>query len=118
MTQSCHHHRAERLGEEIRELLSEIVSGMGDPRIGLATVTGARLSPDLRHARVLVSVMGDEREQEQSLRRLEAARGYLRHQLALELATRFTPELHFELDRSLEYSSRVEDLLRRANKQK
>jgi len=112
------HHRAERLGEEIRELLSETISGMGDPRIGLVSVSEVRLSPDLRNAHVLISAIGEEKEQAESVRRLEAARGYLRHSLAQELALRFTPELHFELDRGLEYSTRVEELLRRAKKPK
>ncbi len=111
-------HRSERLGEEIRELLSEIIAGMGDPRIGLVSVSEVRLSPDLRNAHVSIAALGEEKEKEQSLRRLEAARGYLRHQLAQELPVRYTPELHFELDRGQEYSARVEELLRRAHKPK
>ncbi len=99
-------------------MLSEIISGMGDPRIGLVSVSEARMAPDLRSAHVMIAALGEEKEKEESVRRLEAARGYLRHQLAQELSLRFTPELHFELDRGLEYSSRVEELLRRANKPK
>jgi len=110
-------HRAERLADELRAALSVIVSGMADPRIGFVTVTGVRLSPDLRHARVMVSVLGDEAQQRASLKRLEAARQYLRHELAQEVALRFTPELSFELDLGVEYSQRVDELLRRAGKQ-
>ena len=111
-------HRAERLADELRTQLSGIVAEMGDPRIGLATVTGVELSPDLRHACVLVSVLGDEQAQRQSIRQLQAARHYVRRQLAQELALRFTPELTFELDRGLEYTERVEELLRRVEKQR
>jgi ribosome-binding factor A len=110
-------HRAERLADEIRMYLATIVSGMGDPRIGLATVTGVRLSPDLHQAHVLVSVLGDERAQQQSIRRLQAAHRYIRHELAQELPLRFTPDLTFELDLGAEYTERVEELLRRAQKE-
>jgi ribosome-binding factor A len=111
-------HRAERLADELGMQLSGIVAEMGDPRIGLATVTGVHLSPDLRHARVLVSVLGEEQTQWQSVRQLQAARHYVRRRLAQELALRFTPELTFELDRGLEYTERVEELLRRVEKQR
>lgn len=109
-------HRADRLADELRVQLSQIIGRMRDPRIGFATLTGVRLSPDLRHARVHVSVLGTEEAQQQSLRCLAAARRYLRHELAQHLAFRFTPELTFELDRGFEHTSRVEDLLRRAKK--
>lgn len=108
--------RSERLADELREQLGQLISRMADPRIGFATVTGVRLSPDLRHARIQVSVLGAEEVQQKSLARLEAARNYLRHELAVHLALRFTPDLNFELDRGFEYTSRVEELLRRAKK--
>ena len=66
-------HRAERLADELRVQLGQLISRMRDPRVGFATVTGVRLSPDLRHARVQVSVLGGEEAQQQSLRCLEAA---------------------------------------------
>lgn len=109
-------HRSERLADEVRAQLGTIISRMGDPRIGFATVTEVRLSADLRHAHVLVSVLGDEEAQKQSIKRLEAAHHYLRHELAHQLTLRFTPDLTFELDRGLEYSARVDKLLRRASK--
>ncbi len=110
-------HRSGRLAHEIRIQLAQIVNRMADPRVGLASVTEVRLSPDLRHAHVLVSVLGREEEQQRSLMALEAARHYLRHQLAGELQLRFTPDLTFELDRSFEATSRVDELLHRAKKQ-
>ncbi len=110
-------HRAERLADEIRVQLSAIVAEMGDPRIGLAMVTEVRLSPDLRHAHVLVTVLGDEQAQQQSIHRLQAAHQYVRRQLAQELTLRYTPDVTFVLDRGPEYAERVEELLRRVDKQ-
>ena len=109
-------HRTERLADEMRMQLGLIISRMGDPRVGFATVTEVQLSPDLRYARVLVSVLGEEDARKKSLETLEAARSYLRHELAKHLALRFTPDLAFVLDRGFEQVSRVEELLRRANK--
>ncbi len=94
--------------------LGRIISRMGDPRIGFATVTEVHLSSDLSHARVHVSVLDDEAGQKKSLEALESARNYLRHELAQCLALRFTPELAFALDRGFEQTTRVEELLRRA----
>ena len=109
-------HRAERLADELRAQLGQLISRMRDPRVGFATVTEVRLAPDLRHARVHVGVLGSEEAQQQSLRCLEAARRYLRHELAQNLALRFIPDLAFELDRGYEHTSRVEELLHRARK--
>ena len=111
-------HRSERLADEIRMYLGQIVSRMGDPRIGLATVTEVHLSPDLRHARVMISVLGEEAEQQKSIQALDAARAYLRHELARALNMRFTPELHFTLDQGFEQVARVEELLKRARRKK
>ncbi len=109
-------HRAERLADELRMQLGQVIGRMDDPRIGFATVTEVRLSPDLRHARVQVSVLGAEEAQQQSLKCLQAASAFLRHQVARQLTLRFTPELSFELDRGAEYIERVEELLRRSRK--
>jgi ribosome-binding factor A len=109
-------HRAERLADELRMQLGQILGRLNDPRIGFATVTEVRLSPDLRHARVHVSVLGDADAQRKSLECLEAARAYLRKEVARHLTLRFTPELSFELDRGAEYIERVEELLRRSRK--
>lgn len=110
-------HRAERLAEAIREELGRLIaSEVGDPRVGLTTVTAVRLSPDLRHARVYVSVIGEKKEEQASLRGLEAAARFLRRELARALALHHVPELSFELDRTPQQAERVEELLRRAKK--
>jgi len=109
-------HRHERLAEEIRHELSAMLAGeLKDPRLaGMVTVTEVRVSPDLRHARVYVSVAGPEKEQASALVGLEAAAGFIRHELLERLQLRRSPELHFVLDRSEEYGQHIEELLRRA----
>jgi ribosome-binding factor A len=111
-------HRHERLGEEIRNELGIMVAGeLKDPRIeGLVTVTEVRVTPDLKHARVFVSVMGNEAEQKSTIRGLAAAVGYVRHELTERLQLRRAPEIHFTLDHSEEYRQRIDELLRQTKK--
>src|SRR5437660_1324758 len=92
--------RMRRVNEAVRQVLSEAVGELKDPRIGFVTVTGVETSPDLRHARVFVSVLGSEDEQRQSLLGLEAAHGVLQGRLACELRLKRTPQLAFEYDRT------------------
>lgn len=85
-----------------------------DPRLaGLATVTEVRVTPDLKQAKVYVSVMGTEAEQASTIKGLTAASGYVRHELSERLQMRRAPEVMFVLDRSQEYSERIDDLIRR-----
>ena len=106
--------RPQRLGEQIRQEISALlVSGLKDPRIGFATITGVRVTPDLREARVFVSVLGSAEEQQQTLAGFQAARAFIRHELAERLNIRRTPDLFFELDTSAEYGARIEELLRK-----
>ena len=110
------YHR-ERLSEAIREEIETILEGeLADPRIGLASVAGVVMADDSRSARVLVNVQGDDDEAVRTLQGLEAARNYVRHQLAERLQLRRPPELVFQLDRSQLLESRVEELLERAKK--
>lgn len=110
------HHRG-RLGEALREEIETLVEGeLADPRIGLVGVTGVVLADDGRSAQVLVDVEGDDREADRSLEGLEAAREYIRHELASRLRLRRAPELLFRLDRSEHDKARVEELLARAKK--
>lgn len=109
--------RPQRVGEQIREEISSLlVSGLKDPRIGFATVTGVRVSADLRHAQVYVSILGSAEQRQESLRRLEAASAFLRRELAHRLRIRHVPELRFELDTSVEYGARIEELLERTHR--
>src|ERR1700751_4105084 len=108
------HHRG-RLGEALREEMETLVEGeLGDPRIGLVSVTGVQLAEDGRSA--LVEGEGDDDEAERSLEGLDAAKAYIRHELADRLRLRRAPELFFRLDRSERDKARVEELLARAKK--
>lgn len=112
------HHR-QRLGEALREELAALVEGeLGDPRIGLVSVSEVHLGPDGKTTRVFVVAAGSDEEAEQSLEGLNAARGYIRHELTRRLGVRQAPEIMFVLDRSDEYGGRIEQLLHRIEKRK
>jgi len=104
--------RTQRIEDLIRaELADLLLRDLHDPRVKLATISSVSVSPDLRHARVLVSVLGDERQREEGIEGLRHARGFLRTQLSHRLRLRLVPDLAFELDRGAEYSQRIDDLL-------
>ncbi len=106
--------RMERLDELLRQEIARLIAEeVKDPRVGFVTVMDARVSPDLRHARVYVSVLGDETVKLQAVEALQRARGFLRVRLGRVLEMKFLPELRFELDRSLERASRIEEILDR-----
>jgi ribosome-binding factor A len=111
-------HRHERVAEEIRHELSSMIAGeLKDPRIeGLVTITEVRVTPDLKNARVFVSVMGNEAEQKGTIQGLTAAAGYIRHELSERIQLRRAPEIHFVLDHSEEYGQRIDELLRQMKK--
>jgi ribosome-binding factor A len=100
-----------RVDEAVREVLSDATSGLKDPRIGFVTVTDVKTSPDLRHARVYVSVLGSRREREASLDGLRSAHGVLQRRLAAELRLKRTPTLEFLYDDTAERAARVERIL-------
>jgi ribosome-binding factor A len=100
-----------RVNESLREVLSEGIGELKDPRIGFVTVTGVEASPDLRHARVFVSVLGAERKREASLAGLAAAHGVLQARIARELRMKRTPQLAFEYDPSVERGVRMTQLI-------
>jgi ribosome-binding factor A len=104
--------RPERLAEQIKEEVSLIISGeVEDPRVGFVTVTDVKMSPDLRHAKVYVSVIGTDDEVKGSLAALKHANGFIRYQLGAVLRMRHTPELHFAHDDAEVRAARIEELL-------
>src|SRR5881296_914674 len=103
--------RMRRVNESLRELLAEAVLELKDPRIGFVTITGVETSPDLRNARVFVSVLGSERKREATLAGLSAAHGVLQARLARELRMKRTPQLAFEYDPSVERGVRMTKLI-------
>jgi ribosome-binding factor A len=104
--------RMRRVNEAMRQVLGEALGQeLKDPRVGFVTVTDVKTSPDLRHARVYVSVLGDDATQAASLDGLRSAHGYLQSRIAAELRLKRTPELTFELDHTAERAARLEQLL-------
>lgn len=99
------------LQRELGQLISEELS---DPRISLATVTAVETAPDLRSARVHVSVLGSEEQGHQALQALEGAKHHLRRVLGERTELRYVPDLVFALDRSAERAARISSLLREA----
>ena len=105
--------RTDRVGEAIQELVAGLlVRDIKDPRIGLITITGVRISPDLRHARIFFSSLGDDEQRNRSLRGLRSAAGFVRGQIARQLNLRVAPEIVFEFDPSLEEAEKLSRLLK------
>ncbi len=104
-----------RVDEAMRAVLSHaIASALKDPRVGFVTVTAVKTSPDLRHARVYVSVLGDEETRQESLDGLRSAHGFLQRTIAAELTLKHTPALSFHHDDSIDHGMRITELLQQA----
>jgi ribosome-binding factor A len=104
--------RQERLAEQIKEEVSMIIAGeVEDPRVGYVTVTDARLTPDLKYAKIYVNILGTDKEISGSLTALKHAAGFIRTQLGAVLRMKRTPELHFVYDNTTETATRIESIL-------
>jgi len=104
--------RVLKAAEAIREVVSmAILTELRDPRIRDVTVTYVEVSPDMRHAKVHVSVMGDEAKQDLSLRGLQSAAGFLQQKVAKRIDTRYTPRIRFVLDQGVKHSIEVTRIL-------
>ncbi len=103
--------RMRRVDEAIREVLSDASQGLKDPRIGFVTVTDVKTSPDLRRARVYVTVLGDEAERKASLEGLQSAHGLLQRRVATELRMKRTPTLDFVYDVTTDRAMHLEEIL-------
>jgi ribosome-binding factor A len=111
-------YRQEKLGELIAAELSNLLrTRVKDPRVGFASITRVEVSGDMRHAKVFVSVMGDSKEQKETMKGLTNATGFLRHELASLLTLRFMPELVFKLDHSIEEGSRILELINKVQQE-
>ena len=103
-----------RVNEALREVLSaRIAMGLKDPRVGFVTITSVDTRPDLRHARVYVSVLGDEHERAQTLAGLGSSSGYLQATVARQVRMKRTPTLEFVHDSSIDHGFRISELLDR-----
>jgi len=107
-------HRAERVSDELRRRLTELIqTELNDPRVSfMSSITRVQMSPDLRYAKVYVSVMGEPAVQKESLEALRHAAGFLRREMGVDLRLRHTPELQFVLDHSIEEGDRVLKVIR------
>jgi ribosome-binding factor A len=103
--------RMRRVNEAVRAVVAEAVGDLKDPRIGLVTVTGVDVSPDLREGVVYVSVLGNERKRQATLAGLQSAHGLLQARLARELKLKRTPQLSFEYDPTVERAVRMTKLI-------
>jgi ribosome-binding factor A len=115
------HHRHERVGEEIAHEINAMLAGeLKDPRLeGNVCVSEVRVQPDMKHARVFVSVRSaNAKEQTDAIKALEHAVGFIRHELIERLQLRRLPDLHFILDLSQEHVERIERLLKQMKTEK
>ncbi len=104
--------RMRRVNEAVREVLSAaITTELKDPRVGFVTVTAVETSPDLRHARVFVSVLGNPGERRRTLKALDSAHGFLQRRVGSELRMKNTPQLQFVYDDTPERGMRITELL-------
>ena len=104
--------RMRRVDEAVRAVLSEtIATDLRDPRVGFITVTGVKTSPDLRHARVYVSVLGDDKVRSESLDGLKSAQGFLQSRVAAELRLKHTPLIEFDYDQTVDRAMRLSALM-------
>jgi ribosome-binding factor A len=104
-----------RINESIKEILSSVITaeGLKDPRVGFVTVTGVETSPDLRHAKVFVSVLGGQTERELTMKALEKSRGFLQAKINASLHMKRTPQLEFVYDDTLDNALRLERAMKR-----
>lgn len=106
--------RTQQVAGTIQRVLGDVIQNeLKDPRVGFATVVGVDVSADIRHARVRISIMGDEQQRAETMSGLRSAQGFLRRRIAEEMRhLRFVPELRLQLDTSLDYSMRIDTILR------
>ncbi|GAC1542178.1 MAG: ribosome-binding factor A [Myxococcales bacterium] len=110
------HSRPERVAQMIQQQLGILFARgeLKDPRLGLVTITGCKVSPDLRQARVYWTVHGDEKVRKETTAGLGASRGYLRREIGQALGLRVVPDLSFTYDEAIDRGDRIEQLLREA----
>lgn len=110
--------RANRVGEQMKKELGEIIGRkIKDPRIGFVTVTDVQVTGDLQQATVYISVLGDEKQRENTLIGLAKAKGFIRSEIGQRIRLRKTPEILFEFDESVDYGNRIESLLHQIHKE-
>jgi ribosome-binding factor A len=111
--------RTERISHEIKKEISRILrEDVSDPRIGFISLTDVDITPDLKYAKIFVSVLGDEKNKKKSLRGLKSATPFIKLKLGESLNLRFVPDIKFIYDNSLERGDRLLNLMNDINKEK
>jgi ribosome-binding factor A len=100
----------EKVQKLARQVLGEEIQNLKDPRVGFATITAVKITPDLRHARVWVSVLGSADEAKDTMAGLDSARPHLRSELGRQMRMKYLPELIFELDKGAEEAQRLDEI--------
>ena len=104
--------RKDRVGDLIKREIAQIVQNqLKDPGLGFVTITGAKLSADLKQARIFYSVLGDEDSKEKTAAALKRASGFIQNEVGRNLKLRYTPEIVFQFDGSVEYGAHIEELI-------
>ena len=108
--------RAQIVGDQMQKVLSDIIQNrLGDPRIPfMTTVTAAKMSSDLTHCTVFISVFGDDKTKQEAMRAIEHAKGFIRCEMVKQINLRVAPELHFKLDNTLDEAEKLDDAINRA----
>src|SRR5580765_2485172 len=109
--------RMERVGEEFREILAEAILKLKDPRVGFVTVTGVKVTPDLRRAWVFYTSFGDDKARAGTRAALRSARPHLRSTIGRQVRLKYLPDLEFEEDQSLENGQRIDELIRKLHEE-
>jgi len=106
-------HRIDRISEEVKRVVSDIIrNDLNDPRVSkMTSVVAAEVTPDLRYAKIFISVMGTDEEKQSTLKGLNSAAGFIRRELGRNIELRYSPEVIFELDRSIEHGAYINKLL-------
>ncbi|MBN6206638.1 30S ribosome-binding factor RbfA [Ralstonia pickettii] len=108
--------RANRVAEQMKKELGEILTTkIKDPRVGFVTVTDVEVTGDLQQATIYISVLGTDKEKQDSLLGLTKAKGFIRSEIGKRIRLRKTPEITFEFDEALEYGNRIESIIRDLN---
>ena len=107
--------RTRRVGEQIQREMAQLVQQeIKDPRLGLVTISAVKLSKDMSHANIFFTVLNDEQSVEDTLKVLEGAAGFLRHELAKRMQLRIVPNIHFKYDESISYGNDLSALINKA----
>ncbi|MDD4504652.1 MAG: 30S ribosome-binding factor RbfA [Clostridiaceae bacterium] len=111
-------HRIDRISEEVKKVVSEIIrNDLNDPRIStLCSVVSAEVTSDLRYAKVYISVLGNDEEKKSTMKGLNSAAGFIRRELGKNIELRYSPEVNFELDNSIEHGAYINKLLKEVKK--